>query len=143
MPLNKETNLSLKVGRNLRGLVANMLNCDLMVNEFELWSRYYVHFWINPFGNAMNSLYPPSYGLNSITAVLQHGEHLHQMTFGSPSTTVANLLFYWGKRSAFFLPLFSGFSRPTVVVLIWVKSNYLIFYYTGNYLTVCKQMTNV
>ena len=31
-------------GGNLRGTEANVLDCSLEVNEFELHSRYYIHF---------------------------------------------------------------------------------------------------
>ena len=30
-----------------RGLVANVLDCDIVVSEFEFQLRYYVHFWTN------------------------------------------------------------------------------------------------
>ena len=33
--------------RSPHGVMAKVLNCDLEVNEFELQSRYYVHFWTN------------------------------------------------------------------------------------------------
>ena len=46
---------SFEVGSYL-GLVANMLDYDTVISEFELQSRYYVHFWINTFGKGMNLL---------------------------------------------------------------------------------------
>ena len=39
--------LMTKLGGSPRGVVANVLNCDSVVSEFELQSCYYVHFWIN------------------------------------------------------------------------------------------------
>ena len=40
----------------LRGIVANVLDCGLEVNEFEFQSRYYVHFRTNNLGKGMNPL---------------------------------------------------------------------------------------
>ena len=33
-----------------RGVVANVLDCNIIVSEFDLWSFYYIHFWINTLG---------------------------------------------------------------------------------------------
>ena len=53
-------------------LVANVLDCDIVISEFELQSCNNVHFWTNTLGKGMNSPpYYPSNGLNSITTVLQ------------------------------------------------------------------------
>ena len=51
--------------------VANMLNGDFLLSEFELQLRYYVHFRTNTLWERMNPLIPThaNYGLNSITAV--------------------------------------------------------------------------
>ena len=38
---------------NLRGVVANVMNCSLKVSKFELQSRYYIHFQINTRGKGM------------------------------------------------------------------------------------------
>ena len=52
------------------GVVASALVCNIIVNEFELQSCYYIHFekytilLISP---------PPSYALNSITCILLQG----------------------------------------------------------------------
>ena len=48
------------VGRSLRSTVADVLNYDIVVSEFELKSRYYIHFWSNTFGQGMNTLIPPA-----------------------------------------------------------------------------------
>ena len=40
------------------GLIANVLNCDVVVSEFELQSRYYVHIRINTLGKSINPLIP-------------------------------------------------------------------------------------
>ena len=37
-------------------------NYEIEVNEFELQSCYYVHFWTNTLGKGMSSLIPNSYG---------------------------------------------------------------------------------
>ena len=49
-------------------VVVNVLDCDIVVNEFKLHLHYYVYFWT--FGKGMNSLISFSYGLNSTTIVL-------------------------------------------------------------------------
>ena len=49
-------------------LEANVLGCDIKVSEFELQSRYYVHFRANTQRKVWNPL-SFSYGLNSITTV--------------------------------------------------------------------------
>ena len=60
--------------------MVNLPNCDNVQSEFELQSRYYVHFRANTLRKGMNPAYPPSYGLNSTTTVLL-GEYLwHQIT---------------------------------------------------------------
>ena len=48
----------------------NLLDCDMIVNKFELQSPYYIYFWTNPLGKGMNPHYPSSYGLNSTITVL-------------------------------------------------------------------------
>ena len=52
-----------------RGVVVKAMDCGIVVREFVLQSRDYIHFRANTFGNGMNPL-SPSYGLNSITIVL-------------------------------------------------------------------------
>ena len=51
--------------RNLLDIVANLQDCDIVVNEFELSSRYYVHFQTNELENSMNSLIPLLISLSS------------------------------------------------------------------------------
>ena len=46
------------------------MDCGIVVREFVLQSRYYVHFRANTLGKGMNPLILPSYGLNSTTTVL-------------------------------------------------------------------------
>ena len=47
-----------KRGKSPSGLyiVANVLDCNIVVSEFELQSRRYVVFWTSTFGKCMNSL---------------------------------------------------------------------------------------
>ena len=47
-----------KLRRILDGVVANVLDCDV-VSEFELQSCDYIHFRTNTLGKGMNSLIPP------------------------------------------------------------------------------------
>ena len=42
------------------GVVANELDCNIIVNEFKLQLSYYVYFWTNTLGKSMNSLIPPA-----------------------------------------------------------------------------------
>ena len=42
-----------------QGLVPNMQDCDFVVSEFELQSCYYVLFQSNTTGKSMNSLFTP------------------------------------------------------------------------------------
>ena len=55
-----------------RGVMVKAMDCGIVVSEFELHSRYYVHFRANTesIGKGMNPPHPPSYGLNSTTTVL-------------------------------------------------------------------------
>ena len=46
----------------------SVVDCDIVVSEFELQPRYYIHFQTNTLGKGMNPLFP-NYGLNSITIV--------------------------------------------------------------------------
>ena len=55
-----------------RGLVANVLDCDIVVNEFELQSCCYVHFLTNTLGKGMKPLILlPSYSLNSTVEAMK------------------------------------------------------------------------
>ena len=45
------------------------LNCDIVVSEFKLQSRYYIYFQTNILGKTMKYLIFPSYRLNSTTTV--------------------------------------------------------------------------
>ena len=39
-------------------VVANILNCNIVVSKFKLQSCYYVYFWTNALGKGMNPLIP-------------------------------------------------------------------------------------
>ena len=43
--------------------MANVLDCDIVVCEFELQSRYYVHFRIYTLGKGMNPFIPSAMDL--------------------------------------------------------------------------------
>ena len=45
-----------------RGVVANALNSNIGVSEFELQSRYYVHLRTNTLGKGMNTINLPAVG---------------------------------------------------------------------------------
>ena len=53
-------------------VVANVLDSDIVVNEFELQTHYYVHFWTNNLGKDVIYHIPISYQLiSTITVLLQ------------------------------------------------------------------------
>ena len=58
---------TITIRRCPRGVMINAVDCGIVVSEFELQSRYYVHFRTS---KGMKPPYPPSYGLNSITTIL-------------------------------------------------------------------------
>ena len=53
-----------------RGVMVKAMNFGIVVREFVLQSRYYVHFRANTLGKGMNPSYSPSYGSNSTTTVI-------------------------------------------------------------------------
>ena len=52
------------------GIMVKAMDCGIIVSEFVIQSRYYIHFQINTLGKGMNPPYPPSYWLNNTTTVL-------------------------------------------------------------------------
>ena len=52
--------------RNTRSVLAKVLDWDILVTEFKLQSRDYVHFWINTLWKVINPCILYSYGLNCI-----------------------------------------------------------------------------
>ena len=52
----------------LRGVMVTAMDCGIVVSEFVLQTRYYVHF-----RERYEPYYPPSYGLNSTATVLLGG----------------------------------------------------------------------
>ena len=50
------------VEKRSRGVIAQVLECDVEVSEFELKSWYYAHFWNDTFLKGMNPLTPPAIG---------------------------------------------------------------------------------
>ena len=47
------------------------MDCGIVVSEFVLQSRYYSHFRANTSLERYEPPYPPGYGLNSTTTVIQ------------------------------------------------------------------------
>ena len=43
-------------------VVVNMLDCNIVVSEFEFKLRYYIHFWTNTLKKDIEPPYPPSMG---------------------------------------------------------------------------------
>ena len=54
-------------------VMVKALDCGIVISEFELQSYYNIHFRTNTLKKGMNPLYPPRYGLNTITTVLVEG----------------------------------------------------------------------
>ena len=44
------------------GVMVKAMDCRIVVSEFILQSRYYVHFWANTLGKGMNPLILPAMG---------------------------------------------------------------------------------
>ena len=44
------------------GVLVKAMDCGIVVSEFELQSRYYVHFRVNTLGKGMNVLILPTMG---------------------------------------------------------------------------------
>ena len=53
-----------------RGIMVKAMDCGIVVSEFVLQARYYVHFRAKYPWERYEPPYAPSYGLNSTTAVL-------------------------------------------------------------------------
>ena len=55
-----------------RGVMVKAMDCGIVVSEFVLQSRYFVHFQANTLGKSIEPLYSPSHGLNiTITVLLE------------------------------------------------------------------------
>ena len=52
--------LTSHLGECPRGVMVKAMNCGIVVREFVLQSRYYVHFRANTLGKGMNPLFLPS-----------------------------------------------------------------------------------
>ena len=61
---------NLMIWRSSHGVVAKVLNCDIVVSDFDLQLRHYIHFQTNTLRKGMNLLILSSYGLNCTTTVL-------------------------------------------------------------------------
>ena len=47
---NNDSNPNGEVEGSLHGIMANVLNCDILVSEFKLQSHYLIYFWTNTLG---------------------------------------------------------------------------------------------
>ena len=57
------TTITITQGGCPRGVMVKAMNCRIVVREFVLQSRYYVHFRANTLGKGMNPLIlPPAMG---------------------------------------------------------------------------------
>ena len=59
---NKQRNQENKGGGCPRGVMVKAMDCGIVVSEFVLQSRYYVHFRANTLGKGMNPLILPAMG---------------------------------------------------------------------------------
>ena len=62
-----------------RDIVANVLNCSSGLIEFNRRSQYYIHYWPNTPDKGFASPETHSYGLNSITGILQKEWFSHEV----------------------------------------------------------------
>ena len=58
-------------------VVANVFDFDIIVNEFELKSRYNVHFWSNTIGKYIKSLIQPP-----VMSEIASPQHFEPNSFG-------------------------------------------------------------
>ena len=70
--VNLDKNPEKKEG-SLHGIVANVLNCNILVSKFKLMSRYNILFWTYTLRKRMNIHIPLSCAQNSTIHVLQQG----------------------------------------------------------------------
>ena len=56
------THYSTGIGGSSRGVIVKAMDCGIVVSEFVLQSRYYVHFRANALGKCMNPLNLPAMG---------------------------------------------------------------------------------
>ena len=103
------------------GVMAKVLDYSLEISEFELQSRYYVHFQTTTFEKAMKTAYPSSYRLNSITGILLQEWVWHLITHEGwyaikqrnqtkPETIIEKIL---GLRNSVWLRLSSWLTGST------------------------------
>ena len=65
---HRKTTLTVYINRqvnsqkNRLGVMVKAMNCGIVVSEFVLQSRYYVHFRANTLGKGMNPLILPAMG---------------------------------------------------------------------------------
>ena len=64
-----EIYIQLDGGGCYRGVMVKAMDLGILVRQFELQSRYYVHFRANTLGKVIEPPYPPSYRLNSPNTV--------------------------------------------------------------------------
>ena len=56
-----------------------MMHIDIVLNDFEHKSRYYVHFWTNALTKGMNFLIATGYELNDTTVLLLQGCYIRKV----------------------------------------------------------------
>ena len=52
----------INIGGGLRGVMVKAMNCGIVVSEFVLQSRYYIHFRANTLGKGINPIILPAIG---------------------------------------------------------------------------------
>ena len=71
-----------------------VLDCSLKVSKFEVQLPCYIHFLTNTLWKNMNSLIPPSYGLDNITAVVLQGWFRYEITHEIKDTKPDCIMFH-------------------------------------------------
>ena len=61
------------LGVSPHGVVVKVLDCDIVVSEFNFQFSCYIHFQTNTHGKGMNTLSLPSSELNNTTSILLFG----------------------------------------------------------------------
>ena len=70
------TIITLKTRGCPRCVMVKAMNCGIVVREFVLQSRYYVHFRANTLGKGIEPPYPPSYASRRIALALNNLQRL-------------------------------------------------------------------
>ena len=116
--------LPMDLGERPYGIIANGLDCVIIVSKSEQQLHYYIHFQTNTFGKGMNPLILPSWlGLyNTPTASRQRGNESSGYDIKQSSGKVLVMLELWRMWNTPSLTSLPGPLCSGVVAPEWVLS---------------------